>query len=205
VKPRKVTADDWLTRFWDDAGLVSGEMLQEIYARILASEAVRPGSCSLQTLKVLRYLDRGTAENFAKLMTGVFDLSWVPSDDPLLEELGLTYDLVLDLNDTGLVQSSVAQTYTTDQNSIRYGKFILHLENCKGLQYGVHPLTRPGKELARIAQVLRSQKNFISTARWISSNKPDVKSRWAEMPHEGWQGSRDQLTWYDVRLESVPK
>ncbi len=51
----KVTADDWLTRFWDDAGLVSDEMLQEIYARILASEAARPGSCSLRTLKVLRY------------------------------------------------------------------------------------------------------------------------------------------------------
>jgi hypothetical protein len=203
----KVTADDWLSRFWDDAGLVSDDMLQEIYARILASEAVHPGSCSLRTLKVLRYLDRDTAESFAKLMPGVFDSSWVPSDQPLREQLGLTADLVLDLSDAGLVDPIpfVTNTITSDRCSIRYGKFILYLENCKGLQYGIHPLTRPGQELARIAEVVRNQENFISMVRWIASKKPDVKSRWTEMPHEGWKGTIGELTWFQLPPESMPK
>ena len=107
--------------------------------------------------------------------------------DPLLEQLGLTYSLVLDLNDAGLVESSpmVVRTITAERAFILYGKFVLNLDNCNGLRYGVHPLTRPGRELARIAQVLREQKNFISMARWIASKKPDVKSRWAEMPTRG--------------------
>jgi len=203
----RVTADDWLTRFWDDAGLVSDEMLQEIYARILASEAVRPGSCSLRTLKVLRYLDRDTAENFNKLMPGVFDSSWVPSDQGLKNKLGLTDDLVLDLGDAGLVNSvpSLEWSTTESESFTQYGKFLLHLENCKHLGYGVHPLTRPGKELARIAQVVRKQENFISTARWIVGKKLDVKGRWAEMPHERWTGAVGELAWRELPPESVSK
>lgn len=201
----KVTADDWLSRFWDDAGLVSDETLQEIYARILASEAVRPGSCSLRTLRVLRYLDRDTAENFTKLMPGVFDASWVPSEKSLQDELGIDYSLLLDLSDAGLVKSSplVSNTVISDQLLIPYGRFILNLENCKGLQYGIHPLTKPGRELARIAQVARNQKNFMSMARWIIGKKPDVKSKWAELTYEGWQVNAAELTWQDLPSESA--
>jgi hypothetical protein len=64
-KQAAVTAQDWISRFWENAGLVSDEVLQEIYGRLLAGEARTPGLCSMRTLRVLQYMDRRIADDFA--------------------------------------------------------------------------------------------------------------------------------------------
>ena len=81
-----------MNRIHEDMCLVDDEMLQEIYARILASESASPGSISLRTLGVLRYLDRRTAEAFALVQKVLFD-SYIPRQrrdaGHILKEVGL--------------------------------------------------------------------------------------------------------------------
>jgi len=53
---------DWFVRFFEDAGNISDEKMQEIWAKVLAGEIKQPGSFSLRTLEVLRNLSSDEAE-----------------------------------------------------------------------------------------------------------------------------------------------
>lgn len=58
-------SDDWMnvfTRFAEDA---TSDKLQDLFARILAGEIVRPGSFGLSTLRSISELDQATAHDFA--------------------------------------------------------------------------------------------------------------------------------------------
>lgn len=191
------TADDWIDKFWDDAELVSDDLLQEIYARILAAEATGPGTCSLRTLRVLRYLDRQTAEYFGRLAPAIFNWDWVPREDKLQEMFGVTYDLILELDDAGLIDSNalISKTVTVERLFIRWGTFVLSLEKSKGLSFASYPLTRAGKDLARVAQVQRQHDHLFAVGRWFGRLKGDMTIQWAVMPNPKWQGSVDALTW----------
>ncbi|MCY3568494.1 MAG: DUF2806 domain-containing protein, partial [Chloroflexi bacterium] len=57
---------DWTARFFEYGQDVSTEEMQVLWAKVLAGEVERPGSTSLQTLSVLRDLDRNTPELFAR-------------------------------------------------------------------------------------------------------------------------------------------
>jgi hypothetical protein len=198
------TADDWISKFWEDAGLVSDEVLQEVYGRILAAEATTPGTCSLRTLQVLRYMDRSTAESFAELVPAAFDWGWVPRDESLHHVLGISYELLMDLDDAGLVDSNpnIVLSVTSSAYVPRYGTLALFMENAAGLEISEYPLTRAGKELARVAQIHRRDEHFFAVARWLQSRKADMRMRWARVPTPTWNGDVDTLTWAPLPVES---
>ncbi len=58
---------DWTARFFNDVQDVSSEKMQVLWGRILSGQVERPGSSSLRTLRVLRDLDKDTANLFARL------------------------------------------------------------------------------------------------------------------------------------------
>jgi Protein of unknown function (DUF2806) len=198
------TSADWVLKFWADAELVSDQTVQEIYARILASEALRPGMCSLRTLRVLRYLDRETAEAFGKLTHAVFG-TWVPRHRELKEIFGIHHDMLLDLDDAGLIESdaNLSKVMPRNRSLIAYGALALRLENCKGLRYPTFPLTRAGIELVRVAQIERDPDKLFLIARWLQAKKPDCRATWADLPYPDWRGPSDKLSWRPIPDERL--
>jgi predicted nucleic acid-binding protein len=194
----KTTAEDWVSRFWDDAGLVSDEVLQEIYARLLASEARTPGMCSLRTLSVLRYLDRQTAEDFARIAPLVFSSDWLPQDFELLKKFGASHAVITNLIE-GLLLGDLtthARTVPRDRVRFRYGSRVVEIaELPSGAQFRVVPLTTVGRELHRIAQFEPSNDYFFEAIAWMVAGHSRAKARWAQVPDSAWAGDLESLIW----------
>ena len=56
--PKRTQSSDWFEHFRSFSGDVADPEMEDIWARILAGEYVRPGTYSIRTLAVLRDLDR---------------------------------------------------------------------------------------------------------------------------------------------------
>jgi hypothetical protein len=198
--PSKLTADDWLSRFWEDAALVSDDMLQELYARLLVREASKPHSVSLRTIRALAYMDRRTAEQFARIAPFVVG-DFVPGELTLLKQFGVTYSLILDLEDAGLADAahSIARTYSDPDQYLVNGTTIVSWHHEKPVDLPIFKLRTAGEELARIADVPRRQEYMIAVASWIKRSHPKTAVAWATLPNPQWSGSGDLLAWNDVR------
>jgi hypothetical protein len=59
--------EDWISRFFNHAQDVSSEKMQEVWAKLLAGEVVKPGSCSLRTLDALKNMNSEEARLFANI------------------------------------------------------------------------------------------------------------------------------------------
>ena len=59
--------DDWITNFFDKCRIVSDNDMQQLWSRILAGEANRPGAFSKRTVNLMADLDKGDAELFMRL------------------------------------------------------------------------------------------------------------------------------------------
>lgn len=195
----KATPDDWVNKFWDDAGLVDDEMLQEIYARVLASQARSPGACSLRTLGALRYLDRDAAEAFSKITPLVVDGGWLPKDMQLLPHFGVSYAVITSAVEAGLMlspDSNIIQGVEGPSAFFRLGGKLVGISRPSlAVQFPIVPLTKAGKELYRVAQFHARVDCFNHVAIWLRNQCGGNDAHWAEMPSRDWDGPGDELNW----------
>ena len=97
---------DWITRFYEAAKDVSDEMLQDLWARILAGEIDGQAGYSFRTIDVLKNMGREDALLFgrvAKCMIHVGVRVFLPDNEEYLKQNGLTYEDVMNLNEMGLM------------------------------------------------------------------------------------------------------
>lgn len=66
ANPREIS-DDWFLAFWDKCGLISDELLQELWGRIFSEEANYPHSVSRRLVHNLSLMSKKDTENFANL------------------------------------------------------------------------------------------------------------------------------------------
>ncbi|MCH8998516.1 MAG: DUF2806 domain-containing protein [Proteobacteria bacterium] len=95
--------NDWFTRWRDNAQDISSEMLQRLWARILAGELKRPGSYTIHTLDFLRRMSKEDAETITKIARfriGNCIFSEAAED---LNKNGITFDTLIDLDDLGII------------------------------------------------------------------------------------------------------
>jgi len=59
--------DDWITNFFEKSRIISDGEMQNLWSRVLAGEANKPGSYSKRTVNFLSDLDKIDAELFSKL------------------------------------------------------------------------------------------------------------------------------------------
>lgn len=109
---------DWTARFFDHVQDVSSEDMQRLWAKVLAGEVKRPNSTSIQTLNILRNLDRETAKIFSTLCSACISIQ---TEDQFLDirvasmggnaatnaldKYGLNFDKLNILNEHGLIIS----------------------------------------------------------------------------------------------------
>ena len=100
---------DWFLRFYEAAGNISDEQMQDIWARILSGEINCPGSFSLRTIDVLRNMSKNDAELFNKICSYVIDVesdAFLPNYETYLEKSGITYSEIMRLGEIGLINSN---------------------------------------------------------------------------------------------------
>lgn len=99
---------DWRTRFFQKAQDVSNEDLQDMWARILASEVSIPGHVSLRTLEVISNVSKSEADLFGRAccLATTCTKIWKIGRDSAFDEYGLSYGDLMQLREAGLVHDS---------------------------------------------------------------------------------------------------
>jgi hypothetical protein len=156
--------DDWITNFFDKSRIISDGDMQQLWSKLLASEANLPGTISKRTVNVLGDLDKRDAE----LFTHLCGFAWVIGGgiNPLIYDLEHEFSIRADLRfsslshlDTlGLIQfNNIAGFRVTKlpkkTTAVYYDKQLeLTLPNDfdNELDVGLVLLTRAGYDLARI-------------------------------------------------------
>ncbi len=163
LKDEKECADgeitrEWMHRFIDAAGDISTEELQKLWSKVLAGEVLDPKSFSLRTLECLRNIDVEDARLFESVCKNVIANRFILNDENFLEERGISYDMILKLDECGLVNSSgnISLKSNVGQKEgivLNFGKYIL-VGNTDGVDVEFNisqfPLTAAGRELSAI-------------------------------------------------------
>ncbi len=155
---------DWMVNFFDKSRIVSDDDMQELWSRVLAGEANRPGSYSRRTVNFLSDLDKTDAELFSTLCRfGWFMGDIVPLvfdyKDKIYTDFGVTFDMLTHLESIGFIQFTpftfVKEKLPKDFSIAYYVKPLqLSLPNSSEntLEIGHVLLTKVGQELAPICR-----------------------------------------------------
>ncbi|WP_322617025.1 DUF2806 domain-containing protein [Pseudomonas sp. BIC9C] len=100
--PEDKVDEDWLFRWRDCAGEVSGEDLQILWGRVLAGEVKSPGTYSLRCLEFLRNLSQSEAKLIEVMCSlAISDFIWRPDKNKY--QLPLSFKQLLELEELGVI------------------------------------------------------------------------------------------------------
>lgn len=155
--------NDWVTNFFDKSRIVSDKEMQELWARVLAGEANKPGTYSKRTVNYLGDLDKVDADLFSKLCAFGWKISNVvplvfDTQAEIYEKNGIGFSALSHLESIGLIQfeslSGFRLLKLPKKFSVFYNGQPLQLEMPKEtdneLAVGYVLLTKVGQELAPI-------------------------------------------------------
>lgn len=161
---------DWFLRFFDAAGNIHAEDMQQLWARVLAGEVERPGSFSLRTVEALRNMTTREAlifKNASELALqesdGTFFLFCDAdlSDDFVNQKYGLSKNDILALEEAGLISAlrvdNEIEINSEGADGFFNGSDLMILfesnnEESKVFRYRSYPLSEVGKQLLPIVQ-----------------------------------------------------
>ncbi|WP_374440621.1 DUF2806 domain-containing protein [Stella sp.] len=94
----------WLDRFLESAADAHDPAVQAVYAEMLATEALRPGTVSLAALQRLRAMDAGELARFAKLAQFAIGNFVVRLKESFYEKFGLDGEDLFHFEESGLLR-----------------------------------------------------------------------------------------------------
>ena len=156
---------DWINRFFNSIEDISNEKMQDIWAKILAGEIIKPNTFSLRTLDALKNISSDEAHLFQLLsqflITSGNDI-FIPSDDELLGKYNVNYGQVLKLEECGLISSQPFLSLNFDLDKVpdkaakAYNTQTLLLikagnTESRVVSINVYLLSTVGKELYKIS------------------------------------------------------
>jgi hypothetical protein len=165
----------WLARFAEAAAEIEAEPLQDLWARVLAQEAARPGAISLRTLTVLRDIAAAQVAMFARFAINNFVMRL---EDAFFEGKGIPPDDLLLFEELGLLRPGTGQTKTFKSQG--EDSFVTHLlyrdqvlrvtheSNKKPLALPCYRLTAAGAELAEILPVEEDSDYIVGMTGWLA-------------------------------------
>ena len=155
--------DDWITNFFQNSRIVSDVEMQDLWSRVLAGEANKPGTYSKRTVNLLSDLDKLDAELFSKLC----GFAWmIQGLVPLVFDYQaniynmhkIDFDALIHLESIGLIQFNALAGFTRLKLPRRfplyyYGRpllFEMPKESDNILGIGKVLFTKTGRELAPV-------------------------------------------------------
>lgn len=155
-------SEDWLLRWRDCAANVSSDDLQSLWGKVLAGEVKNPGRYSLRTLDFLRNLSQDEAKAIEKLSPFVVNNVIFRGDKALLQSVGVTFSLLLAMQELGIVSgvealgleitwSSITQD-RFERALVSYGRVLMvkHGDPARKLKTQIYQLTTLGRQVLRL-------------------------------------------------------
>lgn len=164
--PDRPIDTDWLFTWRDYAGRVSNQDLQRLWGSVLAGEVMSPGSYSIRTLDFLRSLTQAEANRIALLARFVIEGRVIKSEKDYLEEQGVSFDLLLKMQELGVLtgvdgtglqtrfRSQQAQSFVRVLRSHGKALVIRHDDRDKTLEQKIYLLTGLGNEILSLGTFL---------------------------------------------------
>lgn len=197
--------DDWLLRWRDCAAGVSSEELQSLWGKVLAGEVRNPGRYSLRTLEFLRNLSQDEAKAIEKVSPFVVNDVIFRGDKALLESEGVTFSLLLSLQELGIVSGVEALgleiTWPSllqdrfQQALVSYGRILLvtHSDPARTLKIQIYQLTGLGRQILRLGI-------FQANDAYLRALGTTIKGQGFDVQIGGCvPASENQLTVFDMR------
>lgn len=171
--------EDWSARFFNIVKEINTEEMQHIWSKILAGEITNPGNFSMRTLETIRNITRDEAAAFQRIIPCIVHSGsdmFITSSNDIYEKYGISYTDILQLDECGLMVSS--GTLTLTQTIQEENRIFIWTDDramissaspeqpCK-ISYGIHTLTRAGKELFSILNHAPNNDYFMDFAEHI--------------------------------------
>ena len=157
--------DDWLSSFFDKAKHVSRPEAQEIWARLLAGEAAKPGAYSRRTISILSELEIKDAVLFQNLCKYVWTIG---SPTPVVMECqadiysvnNINFATLSHLSEIGLIKFAMIESLERTSMSalplISYGPYSFRTVFKSGppfkIPFGQVKFTQSGEELYTLCE-----------------------------------------------------
>ena len=179
--------DDWITRLFGIIKEISNEEMQQVWGKILAGEIQHPGSFSLRTLDTIRNLTTREASLFQKTLPYVMCLgagdAFITSTNDILNKYGITFDDILELDEAGLVKSTVHRTALKVSNNkplcVSNKKYTMVLRNTNDeaeiVYFSRYQYTKAGYELYMLLSVEANLEYDCMLAETIAKNNTEVE------------------------------
>lgn len=176
---------DWFVRFYEAVGNISDEVMQDLWAKLLAGEVAEPSSFSLKTIDVLRNLSKQDAELFSLICSHSVmtrGQNFLPHYDTYLEKHNIYYTDIMKLNEQGLIfnDGTIGFSMSTGQNpNVLFwnNDLVMTIESSDDKNIEIHiktyPFTKAGQELAVLVSKSVSEENFIELAKEIANKNQE--------------------------------
>ena len=157
--PERQVEEDWLFMWREHAGKVSTEDLQRMWGSVLAGEVKAPGRYSIRTLEFLRTLSKSEADLISKVASYVIDGRIARAQKDFLESKGVSFSMLLQLQELGVVSGVEALGLSTKYKSLVEGKFLRglvshnkvlvveHDDPTQTLEFEIYMLTEVGRQV----------------------------------------------------------
>lgn len=179
----KIYDFDWFMRYYEAAGNISDDDMQDIWAKVLAGEISNPSFFSLKIIDILRNMRKADAELFVRFCKFSFSEGsgriFLPNYNEYLDKCGITYSDVMRLSEMGLIFNdaliSLQFKISQDPDVIFInGDYIMTLASQnKNLTDGSikqYPFTKVGEELATLVSDCPSVESFIDFGKNIAKS-----------------------------------
>ena len=123
AEPQRID-NDWMANFSDRALIFSDELMQRLFAKLLAGEANSPGTFSRRTVDIVSQLEKHEAESFRTLCRYEWFVGNTPIPlifdykDEIYERNNLDFEALLDLETIGLIQFSPEISLVYELNKV---------------------------------------------------------------------------------------
>lgn len=175
-------SDDWLLRWRDCAANVSSDELQSLWGKVLAGEVKNPGRYSLRTLEFIRNLSQDEAKAIEKLSPFVVNNIVFHGDETLLESEGITFSLLLAMQELGIVSGvgtlglEITWSSTVQDRFefalVSYGRVLMvkHSDPTKKLKVQIYQVTNLGRQILRLG-------NFQANETYLRALGTSIKAQ----------------------------
>ncbi|MCI9086981.1 MAG: DUF2806 domain-containing protein [Clostridia bacterium] len=146
--------EDWLFKFFDFAGDISNEQMQQLWSKILAGEIKQPNTYSLKLLNTLKNMTTYEANLFQKISAfSIYhdEIPVISTEIELLKKYGCECDELLTIEDCGLINLNGFTTLKAEKeekNTLHTEKIAMTVEGY--LDIGVYTFSESGKQLLKL-------------------------------------------------------
>lgn len=153
---------DWFIRFYESAGNISNEQMQNLWAKLLSGEISNPGTYSIHLIEILKNMNSKDAELFERICSKSLvyrEDRFIVNDELYRSMNDIQYSDLMRIQELGLINATPFILYkikVTKESEVifsneNYDIFVSSIDKpIDSFEFEQFPFTTVGKELSSI-------------------------------------------------------